>query len=106
MVARQAVKVQRTPITMFSKEGHTCVVFDKPDETPPKIKVNKGDRVLWCPWCGKWTVYSPRVNERDVLQCTGGCGWANTKEFHVKTINNLWWEDVPLKAIKALRKNF
>lgn len=110
MCQRTPVKVKRKPITMLSKAGHRkyggWMVFDRPiDQQPPNWRTKGDERVLWCPWCGEWSIFKRRFDERDVWNCQGVCGWANTKEFYVRTANRLWWEDVPLKEMQKITRS-
>lgn len=106
MMQRTPIKINRVPIKVLSSVGHHktggWMVFNRPPENPPNLRTKKNERVLWCPWCGEWTVYKSRANERDVQQCQGSCGWANTNDFYVKMANKLWWDGVPLEQIKKV----
>jgi len=104
-VVRTPIKIQRKPITMLSKAGHIksggWMVFNRPKEEPPSWKLEKNERVLWCPWCGEWSIYRKPFGE-DKWRCTGYCGWANTNEYYVRQANKIWFEDVPLSELKKL----
>ncbi|MMZ68018.1 hypothetical protein D3C80_1433460 [compost metagenome] len=76
-------------------------MWSLPDEEPPNWKLEKNERVLWCPWCGEWAVYK-KVYGDDVFRCQGYCGWANTGEYYVRHINKIWYEDIPLGDLRKL----
>lgn len=102
---REPIKVNREPITYYTDNniyGGGWYAFPKPDERAPHIrKLKSRERILWCPWCGEWTIYS-KVKREDRWECTGICQWANTQEWYVKTYNDLWFEDVPLRELKKM----
>jgi len=94
MCTRVPIKVKRTPITVATDNGWHLgkwFAFPKPDEDPPYMRAGKG-RVLWCPWCGEWSIYTKSTQATDRWACTGRCGWGNTDEWYVRTYNNLWYE--------------
>jgi hypothetical protein len=106
MCQRVPVKVKRKPVTAASKNGRFLggwYAFPKPNEAEPYLgKLRRSQRVLWCPYCDGWTVFDKNNPEYDGWKCTGVCGWANTNEYYVKYYNKLWYEDVPLGALKNL----
>lgn len=106
-VVRTPIKIKRKPITVARDNGWNkggWFAFPKPDENPPNLgRLKASQRVLWCPWCDEWTIYDKKVSDvSDTWKCTGICGFANTSEYYVKTVNNLWFEDVPLGQLKNI----
>lgn len=93
---RTPIKIQRAAISILSDMGYKkfggYMLFKKPSENPPIIKTASDEKVLWCPYCGEWAVFKRREDERSVSDCLGPCGWVNTKDFYVRTANNLWWD--------------
>jgi hypothetical protein len=107
MCVRTPIKVKRKAITVASDHGHNkggWFAFPKPDEEPPSFgRLKASQRVLWCPYCNDWTVFDKNHSKySDQHSCTGVCGWANTGDFYVKTVNKIWFEDVPLSELKKI----
>lgn len=97
--------MKRTPITMITQSGRSYggwMHFEKGTSKPPQHlfdvtkKLNKKSsggfraRVLWCPYCGEWTVYRIDPTDRTVWKCTGWCGWANSNDYYVSKQNHLF----------------
>lgn len=106
MTNYKPIKIQRTPITMLTKEGHQkhggWFIFARPEGSEPKNwKIVNPDksRLFWCPWCGEYTLY---IYKNKRLICSQD-GWANDEEFYVSKANELMWEGVPLAKVKELR---
>jgi len=108
MCTRVPVSVNRKPVTMFSKSGAFpsggWFVFNVPDEPAPEYRTKKTQEVLWCPYCGEWTIFQQRFDERDVYDCKGYCGWSNTKDFYVRTANALWNQGIKDAVANRYRK--
>ncbi|MMZ43651.1 hypothetical protein D1872_52160 [compost metagenome] len=102
---RTPFSIKRKAITSMSEAGHTksggWMVFDRPNEEPPNWKLEKGERILWCPWCGAWAIYK-KVHGDDAWRCQSYCGWANTNDYYVRQANKIWFEEVPLGELKKL----
>lgn len=102
---RTPVKIKRTPITYITDNNLPLsggwFVWSRPNVEPPKYKIKANQRVLWCPWCGEWTIYNKAWGE-DKWRCQGYCGWANTEEYYVRHINKIWYEDITAEAIRKL----
>lgn len=101
---RVPIVIQRKPILLISKQGHKksggWYVFDKPkNEEPPPTDLRKNQRVLWCPYCGQWRVFTRR-SEGDRSDCSD-C-FAHTDEYYVRHTNRIWYEDVPLEELRKL----
>ena len=106
-VVRTPVRVKRKAITVASKNGINkggWFAFPRPDEEPPSFgRLKQSQRILWCPYCDEWTIFEKGKSiYSDSHVCTGVCGWANTNDFHVKTVNKIWFEDVPLSELRKM----
>jgi hypothetical protein len=105
VAVRSPIQIKRKPITFLSRAGHQksggWMVFNRPDEEPPKYKLKSSERVLWCPWCAEWAIFKKPYGD-DKWSCQGYCGWANTNEYYVRHANKIWFEEVPLDALKKL----
>jgi len=107
-VHREPIKVQRRPVTVLTDNGYKMggwYAFHKPaGEEPPQWELGKGERILWCPYCGDWSIFSKDYSPDSsaVWRCRGVCGWANTNDYHVRDKNSIWWEGVPLSEIRKL----
>lgn len=90
-VTRTPIKIPRKPITYFSENGISIggwYAFPRPEvERPPQLPHAKSAKVLWCPYCGDWTVFAKK-EDRQV--CTGHCKWAHTYDFYVSKYNVGW----------------
>lgn len=104
-VDRKPIKIKRTPVTFLKQYplhySGGWFISHNPVGEAPDWKVEKDERILWCPWCGEWAIFKKRWGESR-WTCQGYCGWANTDEYHVKTSNKIWWEDVPLEELRKL----
>jgi hypothetical protein len=103
-MTRAPIKVKRKPITFFTERNVSnggWYAFPKPEEEPPRYKLKKNQRILWCPWCGDWTIYK-KIPHEDRHQCTGFCGFAHTDEWYVKTYNQIWFENIPANVISGM----
>lgn len=92
MCTRTPIKVNRVPVTYFTDNGMAIgkwFAFPPPerDSIPFIRRLSKREKVLWCPYCAEWTVFS-KSDEYEI--CTGVCGWATSNDFYVKTYNNIW----------------
>lgn len=88
-VVRKPIKIPRKPITVFSDNGISLggwYAFPPPEgERPPYMpKRGKSSLVLWCPYCGDWTLFAPKEGR---VMCTGHCKWAHTYDFYVSKYN-------------------
>jgi len=101
---RHPIKVIRIPISEpnILISGGWAVFPISGDR--PKIKINEDEKLLWCPYCGKWSIFKKVPEDHDMYRCTGKCGWSSTKDYYVKKFNNLWWDGIPLNSIKKLNK--
>lgn len=112
-VERKSVKVKRKAVTDISRAGYKKTggwyYFGIPTHikppNPKEFQLSKTERILFCPYCMDWTVYRRFQDDMSVWRCQGICRWANTNDFWVKKVNKISWEDVPLSAIKAMRKD-
>ena len=92
---REPIKVNRKAITVARDAGWHLggwVKFRRPNEKPPRVKLGKGERVLWCPYCGAWSVFTADIGETDRWICLGYCGGFGTRDFYTRTYNDLWFE--------------
>lgn len=90
-VDRTPIKVTRKPITTATELGRFMggwFPFPIPNEGTPFIKTRGKDRVLWCPYCGAWTVFSID-NETGAETCTAMCG-VSTNDFYTRKFNKLF----------------
>lgn len=110
-LVRASLHIKRIPITYLSEKGYAksggYMAFGKPlEDAPTVLQISKGKKhhhvkVLWCPYCGEWTLYE----KESTLSPTGkkmyangegarfickSCSWAHTDEFYVKTANKIW----------------
>jgi hypothetical protein len=102
-IVRTPVVIKRKPITIISKTGMKKTsgwyVFNRPTEAPPEASLNKSQRILWCPYCGEWRVFTKR---EDTGSSKCSCCFSNTNEYYVRHYNKIWFEDVPLAELKKL----
>jgi hypothetical protein len=102
---RTPIKITRVPVTYVTEnnvpKSGGWVIWPKPDEEAPNWKLKNNERVLWCPWCGEWSIYKKTIGD-PAFYCKGYCGWANTNEYYVKHINKLWYEDIPLEELRKM----
>lgn len=90
-VERVPIKVPRKPITVVSDNGYNSggwAAIPPYKQEPFDVKLRRGQKLYWCPWCGAWNVYQAKPDGQSY--CTGWCGWGNTAEFYTRTYNNLW----------------
>lgn len=105
LVIRTPIKVKRKSIDALSKKGYKrgggWFAFNRPDgEKPPRFRsMDKSDRVLFCPYCADWHIFTKDI---DIFRCTGACGWGHTGDFYVKCANDIWWENVPLASKRKI----
>lgn len=102
-VERVPIKVERKPITVAKDNGWHIggwFPFPKPDERPPYVRTRKNERVLWCPYCGAWSIFVADAGEPGRYECTGYCAGFGTRDFYTRTYNNLWFEGGTSNPIK------
>lgn len=89
-MCRTPIKVKRTPITVITDNGYNSGgwgVIPPHRMEPFDAKVPKNSKMMWCPYCGEWNIYTPKDG---TLMCTGWCGWGSSSEFYTKYYNNNW----------------
>lgn len=92
---RSPIKVRRKAITVARDNGFFLggwVKFPRPDEEPPRVKLAKCEKLLWCPYCGAWSIFTADVGETDRWICLGYCGGIGTRDFYTRKYNDLWWD--------------
>lgn len=90
-VERTPIAVNRVPVTVISDAGWSMggwYPFPKPDEKTPFIKTRGKDRVLWCPYCGAWTVFASD-SETGAETCTAMCK-VSTNDYYTRRYNGLF----------------
>lgn len=92
---RKPVRITRKAITILrdngcSYGGWAHFTKEDADPKPSGIRFKTTERVLFCPYCGEWTIYRRLPDDQYTWKCTGWCGWANTNDFYVKKENGLW----------------
>lgn len=96
MSDRTPIKVTRQAITVLSEDGYEkstgWMVFN-PYGIPPKIKHKKSEEILWCPYCGGWELFKREADDT-LYRCEGVCRFTTTRDFYVRTTNDLWQNSV------------
>lgn len=88
--------IVRKSIRVLEKYGFNYggwMHFPKPEgakKPQPQRKLKNNEKILWCPWCGEWSIYKRSATDMAKWECQGWCGWGNTDEYYVKKFNNLW----------------
>lgn len=92
---RKTISIKRKPITVLTKNGRSYggwAHFSKKDADPKpsNIRLKPSETVLFCPYCGAWTIFKRLRDDQYTWKCTGWCGWSNTNDFYVKKENNMF----------------
>ena len=102
---RSSVRIIRAPITVGTDNGvsyggwaHFSV--KDADPKPTGVKLKRNERILFCPYCGAWTVFKTPSDDQYTWKCTGWCKWSNTNDYYVRKENGL----LGVKSSKAKKK--
>lgn len=87
---------RRKPITVATDEGRNLGGwYPHPVEgdRPRGIKLGNGELLVWCCYCGEWTIYKRTREDMSLFRCTGWCKWGNTNDFYIRKYNRLFGEE-------------